>query len=453
MDILVGVNYFGVMVNMHNYIYGALCLLVFSGSADANKVERIFAEAAKYTVVVETRIEIPYIEDEPGVFEGAGFVVDAKRQWIMTNAHVASYSKAEITIAFKGEPPRPAHAIYIDPYLDLAILQYEGAPSDPGVAAQLECTDIPGVGHPVGAYGHPEGLKFTGTMGIISGITPKFGPESLQTDAPINHGNSGGPLISLDNGRVMGISAAKLSGEEIENTNFAVVGTYACTVLRLLALGEDPRPVDLGALYFEIDGEPSLTVADSSLNGLPTTLRIGDQIIGANKKRLSRGTEAELLNLLRGDIADTTLLVIRPGVGELSISAGTAKMLDVQGRNGIYIGGALFARTNLLDIEYFASSPGVMIHSVEPGSAASAAGLAYFDHVSNVNGQPVADINDFSSIIDSADGDFVEIELIRVGGGANRFTQHVRAELPTDDLQKFVDEGPAMDKEFFGRAQ
>ena len=134
-------------------------------------------------------------------------VVDAKRGWVLTNAHVASSSYSTVTVTFHGGEPMPARRIYVDPRLDLAVLTYDPAkakhtPTEP----QFECDASPPVGHPVGAFGHPWGFRFTGTRGITSAVTSRLGPQMLQTDAPINSGNSGGPLISLETGRVSSAS-------------------------------------------------------------------------------------------------------------------------------------------------------------------------------------------------------------------------------------------------------
>jgi serine protease Do len=427
--------YNGMIKSTHRLIF---CLALFSSCAVANNVENIFADATDYTVYIETRIEIPFIEDEAGVFLGTGFVVDAKRRWVMTNAHVIGWSPAEITVAFKDEEARSARLVYIDPYLDLAILQYDGDGSAHKAEANLECSKIPGVGHPVGAFGHPNGLKFTGTRGIISGVTANFGVESLQTDAPINGGNSGGPLISLESGRVVGISAAILSGEETQNANFAVIGQQACTVFELLSKGEDPRPVELGVFFYEIDDEPSLTVADVYADGEGVGLQLRDRIVGVGGDYLERETEGELLDLIRGPAGGTKLLIDRPGVGEVTLPLASARMQGVYGRRGTFVGGALFAESNVLDIGYLHGEPNVMVHHVAPGSLAESASLAPYDLIISANGIKITELNDLDQVIDSAQGEVLELEVLRIVVEEKRFTQHVLVELPVEDRQEIA---------------
>ena len=69
-------------------IIGCLVIGLLFGSEVKADDERIFEDANSYTVKIKTQVEIPFKEDEAGVFSGAGFLVDQERGWIMTNAHV-----------------------------------------------------------------------------------------------------------------------------------------------------------------------------------------------------------------------------------------------------------------------------------------------------------------------------------------------------------------------------
>jgi S1-C subfamily serine protease len=231
-------------------IIGCLVIGLLFGSEVKADDERIFEDANSYTVKIKTQVEIPFKEDEAGVFSGAGFLVDQERGWIMTNAHVVSKSPSKIEVAFKDQDYHLAKKIYLDSYLDLAILKFspEHFPAN-HKQANLECNERPKTGHPVGAYGHPWEFSYTGTKGIISGVTSEFSTEYLQTDAPINSGNSGGPLISLRTGKVLGINTSKYDADEDQNTNFAELMIYACRVLKLLQEGKDPAPPKLPVVY------------------------------------------------------------------------------------------------------------------------------------------------------------------------------------------------------------
>src|SRR6185436_8104784 len=223
---------------------GALCAGTLASSVpQAATGEDVFKTALNYTVQVRATLPVPFDGDRKGSGLGAGFVVDAERGWIMTNAHVVGRSPSRVEVAFHGREFVEAAKVYVDPFLDVAIVRLADRTAASGVEApRLECGSVPAVGHPVGAFGHPWRLQFTGTRGIISGVTARYRTELLQTDAPINQGNSGGPLISLESGRIVGINTAGIRGAQ--NTNFAVASKYACRILELLQKGEDPSPPD-----------------------------------------------------------------------------------------------------------------------------------------------------------------------------------------------------------------
>ena len=223
-------------------ICGVIITLFVSSDVKAND-EKIFEDANSYTVEIITRVEIPFKEDEAGVFSGAGFLVDQERGWIVTNAHVVSKSPSKVEVAFKDQDYHLAKKIYLDSYLDLAIIQVspEYFPKN-HKEANLECNEKPKTGHPVGAYGHPWDLSFTGTKGIISGVTSEFSSERLQTDAPINSGNSGGPLINSD-GKVIGINARGYrEGRQYEALGFAIPASIAKIIIPdLIGMGDSEK--------------------------------------------------------------------------------------------------------------------------------------------------------------------------------------------------------------------
>ena len=168
--------------------------LLSSGPAGA--IADPLQDASAFTVRIKTSIEHAFVEDEAGTIRGAGFLVDDSKGYIVTNAHVSGRGNARIEVAFKGHSYEYAKAIYVDPDLDLAILQL--SPSllpEYAVTAQLECTDRYLNGLEVAAYGHPHGLAFSASRGIISQVRTLEGEDWVQTDAAINAGNSGGVHI------------------------------------------------------------------------------------------------------------------------------------------------------------------------------------------------------------------------------------------------------------------
>jgi len=401
--------------------------------------EEAFRAAIGWTVEVRTSVSEPFVEDEQGSWIGAGLLVDPARGWVLTNAHVAGHSYGKVSIAFKDGHAVPTRRVYVDPYLDLAVLAYDPQrlPAKASTPT-LDCDAIPPVGHPVGAFGHPWGFRFTGTRGITSAVTTRLGPNMLQTDAPINEGNSGGPLISLETGHVVGINTAKIKQESVEGLSFAVPMPYACTIIELLKRGEDPSPPDrLVNFATDENDEQVMIVARSRLPPGTLDLRDGDRIMSLVSPAREVATETDLVDALRGHLDEVDLRVVRDG-----------KQIDVQGRwppaaaitarSGAWISGALIAEAEPLTNGLIVGSPALMVHYVSPGSDAESAGLMLYDLILRADGATVNSVDAFLQLAraDRAAGQPMDLMLLRLGAEAQGvlFT-HQRRLLPVDDAQ------------------
>jgi len=398
---------------------GVLALpLMCALNARADNGEAAFRDALHYTVQVRTAVTTPLEGDMKGTSRGAGFVVDAARGWVMTNAHVVSRSPSRVELALQGGGFVAAEKVYVDPHLDLAIVALAPEQRSGLRAAQLECGDVPAVGHAVGAFGHPWNLRFTGTRGIISGVTTLNHVEMLQTDAPINGGNSGGPLISLGSGRIVGISTAGIRNSQ--NTNFAVAMKYACRVLHLLQTGVDPSPPDLRVVYFnDHDDERSLKVA-RNYGGVDTLpLRPGDVIRRVTGVDAVIQNETQLFHLLRGRLADIGIVVERGGQ-EVVVAGAVRPQSTVLDIEGIVAGGVLFASTPLRDSAEVRVGT-LMIHFVDRGSEGDARQLRRGDFLEAVDGEPVTSLERLRERF-AASGGEVTLTLKRYSGGQRVFT-------------------------------
>ncbi|NND36573.1 MAG: PDZ domain-containing protein [Gammaproteobacteria bacterium] len=412
-----------------------ILLLIPSITFALQDAERVFAAAQTYTTYIKTRIEVPFIGDERSTFFGAGFVIDTKRRWILTNAHVTGRSPAAIDVTFSDGTRVAAAPVYIDPYLDLAVLSYEEPQDFRPRAADLECRSIPGIGHPVGTFGHPEGLRFTGTRGIISGLSSHFDGEWLQTDAPISSGNSGGPLISLQTGRVVGINSSSLEGDGVQNANFAVLSTHACRIVELLRKGADPRPADLGVAFFAYQDEPTLVVGQVFSKGRAIGLQRGDQIFAVGGNDLGSGTEGALLHALRGRLASSELRLLRAG-RELKLSPKLTPQPSPTDRRGVLVGGALFSATNFVDMAAIELGPSLMVHWVEDGSPAAAAGLSATDHLLAINDIRIRSLDDLLGVLDAQQpGTPAVLDLLRLEPYEGQFLWDMLAEFRLDDAE------------------
>ena len=401
-----------------------------------NGVEPIFAAARSYTAYVRARIGMPFIEDEQASQIGAAFLVDRDRRWLLTTGHVTGRSPGNVDVTFIDGRARAARPIYIDPYLDVAVLEVANRTGLPGRAATMDCGPIPSVGHPVGAFGHPEDLRFTGTRGIISGFTARFGEDRLQTDAPINPGNSGGPLISLETGKVVGINTDQLAGDKVQNANFAVLARQVCHILDLLRAGKDPTPPNLGVTFFVENDEPTLTVARVTPGAAATGLQRYDRIVGVNDAPLDWNTEGALLDRLRGATAGTTLQVERDG-GQVSLRPALRPALTPLRRTGLYVAGALLSVSVLRNFDFNDMPTALMVHFVEEGSPADAAGLQIYDHLVAVNGRKVGNLDELAAAVEGLpDDQLTTMELLRLVDREDRFLESVLARIVVDEVER-----------------
>jgi len=142
---------------------------------------------------------------------GSGFIVD-QRGYIITNQHVIANAISVNVTLFGAEPVvYPAEIVLQDQNQDLAILKIASSRGFP--AAKLGNSEMIEVGDIVLTVGSPFGLEQTVTMGIISDdrrdmtIDGRLYEDLIQTDAAINSGNSGGPLINI-HGEVIGVNTA-----------------------------------------------------------------------------------------------------------------------------------------------------------------------------------------------------------------------------------------------------
>jgi putative serine protease PepD len=145
-----------------------------------------------------------------GTAEGTGFVYDTKGD-IVTNDHVVADSSS-LSVKFSDGSKYKATIVGTDPTTDLAVVHVD-APASKLVVLSLADSSKVAVGDGVVAIGNPFGLDGTVTSGIVSAlnreiISPNNAPieGAIQTDAAINHGNSGGPLLDME-GKVIGVTS------------------------------------------------------------------------------------------------------------------------------------------------------------------------------------------------------------------------------------------------------
>jgi putative serine protease PepD len=169
---------------------------------------------------------------------GSGFVID-KTGHIVTNYHVIQGAK-RVQVSFSGQDEIAATVVGTDPSTDIAVLKID-AHARALNPLQLGNSDAVTVGDSVYAIGNPFGFTRTLTTGVVSAVQRQIeAPNSLpidhaiQTDAAINHGNSGGPLLDL-RGRVIGVTSQISTGTTGQQGNLGIGFAVPINTVRSVA--------------------------------------------------------------------------------------------------------------------------------------------------------------------------------------------------------------------------
>jgi 2-alkenal reductase len=248
---------------------------------------------------------------------GSGFII-SKEGYIVTNNHVVEGGR-EFSVIYAQGGAEPAILIGTAPDFDLAVLKVDGPV--PAVAGWGDSGELP-LGANVIAIGSALGrYQNTVTAGILSGFNRELGGlrALLQTDAAINSGNSGGPLINTA-GQVIGINTAVVRGglsNNAEGLGFAIPSNVASNVVRQLIETGEAKPAFLGIQYQPLNpqlvGETGLSISQGAMlqeivGGTPAAragLQAGDIVIAINGQTID--DRHPLVSLLLEHIAGETI--------------------------------------------------------------------------------------------------------------------------------------------------
>lgn len=234
---------------------------------------------------------------------GTGFII-SDDGYIVTNAHViydeSEYNAGEavsVSIMFSDETQHDAKIIAYDTETDIAVLKVDETGLKPAV---LGNSDDLRVGELVIAVGNPLGLDLFGsvTHGIVSALNRKIDINEksmtlIQTDAPINSGNSGGPLLNSC-GQVIGINSAKISSNyssgsaSVEGLGFAIPITEAKAI------------IDDLINYNYVKGRPQMGITTSDITEAYS--RYLNLPMGVYVVTVEPGSAAEAAGLRKGDV-------------------------------------------------------------------------------------------------------------------------------------------------------
>ncbi len=210
---------------------------------DQGNTIQIYKKVAPATVFIKSTLTSDSLANGPSSSIGSGIILD-RQGFILTNAHVVERA-ARILVILHDGVQLLATVVGSDPYTDLALLRVD-LPKTYRATVVLGNSDRMEIGQEVVAIGHPFGLGYALTTGVVSGFgtTPDHQgvphERVIQTSAAINPGNSGGPLVDKE-GRVIGINMAILAGGQ--NISFAIPINMAKTVVNELRVhGRVVRP-------------------------------------------------------------------------------------------------------------------------------------------------------------------------------------------------------------------
>ena len=217
-----------------------------SGPSCSITIPDLYEQASPAVVMITGRAINPYrLRDRISRVLGSGFIID-KEGLILTNAHVV-FGLQSLAVTLDDGTVVPAKILGADPIFDIAAIQIAKPKSGTLPTVPLGDSDRLRAGEEVIAIGNPLGLDQTVTRGIVSAVnrilpeTPLSLSEPLiQTDAPINPGSSGGPLLNRC-GQVVGINSAIVA--DAQNIGFSVPINLAKSILpSLLKDGRLIRP-------------------------------------------------------------------------------------------------------------------------------------------------------------------------------------------------------------------
>jgi len=245
-----------------------------------------------YTKAIPSVVSISCILDR-GTASGTGVVLTSDG-YLLTNCHVIQ-DAVSITATFTDGQSLPALVVGQDTISDLAVLQVD---SDSLTAAEFGNSSVLRVGDAVAAIGDPLGAELRGTMtnGIISAINRDLETDGrvmtlIQTNAALNSGNSGGPLLNCY-GQVIGINTLKIGdlvdSAGVEGLGFAIPSTTVKEVVdQLIAYGYVVGRPTLGMTFQE------LSFLYQQMYHLPQGLYISS---------VAEGSHAESLGITPGDV-------------------------------------------------------------------------------------------------------------------------------------------------------
>ena len=379
--------------------------------------------------------QAPQQQERPQVERGtgSGVIVSADGS-VLTNHHVIDGAD-KITVSMQDGKTYEARVVGSDPPSDLAVLKIEVS-NLPYLT--LGNSDSVRVGDIVLAIGNPLGIGQSVTAGIISakgrrtGLSDGSFEDFLQTDAPINRGNSGGALVNLS-GELIGINSQILSsgqGGGSIGIGFAIPSNMAKSVMEQLIQNGKVRRGQLGVNIQNISEDVAKSLELKDTKGvLVSNVRSGSAADKAGIKRgdiitAINGEKVEDGNVLRNKVASTLpgsdikLTVIRAGQEQEftakldEFNTEDAKKENQQeqdnqvdpskpsGKLGLDL--KPLTPDEAKKLQLLEGTSGLLVTNVDPNGAAATEGIARGDVIVEVNQQPVETLDEMQAALDKS---------------------------------------------------
>ncbi len=351
----------------------------------------------------------PFRRKVPVQSLGSGFIVHPAG-YVVTNSHVVSRA-TKITVTLSDNSKIAARVISADPDHDLAVLKIELPKGKSLPHLPLGRSDDLMVGETVIAIGNPMGLSNTVTTGIVSALNRELQFAQgvkysglIQTDAPINPGSSGGPLLNV-RGELVGINTAIRA--DAQNIGFAIPVDKLMELFPMLLNFERINRAVFGATVRQRHGSAGDELIVSAVRtGTPAygKLKVGDRLRALNGRALAQVSDFTCEMLALGAPAKAFLECER---------SGKTLQITVEVKAKPKPDGKLLAR-RLFGLTFKAVTPqsarelrlplehGLMVVGIDVGSPAERVGLRLKDVVFQVGTAYVVDLESLGMILEEA---------------------------------------------------
>ena len=399
---------------------------------------------------------------------GSGFIIDKVNGYVLTNNHVVEGAEDIEVRLFNSDrfaDPLKAKLIGRDVLTDSALIQITNLPKTPlietafGDSSQLQPGDW------VMAIGSPFSYSNTVTVGVVSAVSRVSGElnpvpgrdlEMIQTDAAINHGNSGGPLFNL-RGEVVGINTAIISNSESGGNlgiGFAVPINTVRDILKQLQTGKVSRgrigvqvqkapidPSDLKDLGLTSTHGAVIGLVSPGGPGAKAGMKVGDIVTEFNGKSVadSNSLVDMVVHTTPGTtvplkiVRDTKPMALNITIEELNVDdelkqsqpstqpEPDAKPEPKETGFGMTIEPLTPALARRMQLP--AGRAGVVVSDMDPRGAAAQAGLIPGDVIMSINGRAISSADDAVRVLDQVGaGRIARVIVFRAGTGEQLFT-------------------------------